>query len=194
MSHRRGVPALAGEDGLTVIELLVAAAMSVVIVGAASSLLISAVQDQPGLSRKAQAVSSARTVLERMTREIRNGFYVYSGASGSSVSFKTRLRRSTCGGGAPASASAPSIECEVTYECAGATSVTCARTEKTPGASEGRTERIVGELESAEVFNYSPNAEEPTFIGVTLEIPNPEGPGNLTISDGAQLRTLALPE
>ena len=34
--------------------------------------------------------------------------------------------------------------------------------------------------------------EATTYIGVTLRIPNPEGRGNLTISDGASLRNATL--
>ncbi len=86
------------EAGLTLIELLVAAAMSVILVGAAGAMLISAVRNQPKLSKKTQNVTTARYVLERMTREIRNGIVVYS-ATGSKVAFKTRVRRSACGGG-----------------------------------------------------------------------------------------------
>lgn len=191
-----------GERGLTLIELLVASAMSVVIVGAAGSMLVSAVRDQPGLSKRAQNVSSARWVLERMTREIRNGIDVNSAtATSSKVSFETYVRRSACGGSAPSESSAPAIPCQVTYTC---TTTTCSRVEAAPGVETGTARKLFEGIDSSQVFCYAPSAEvdpetcgpagaePPTYIGVTLRIPNPDGAGNLTVSDGATLRNATL--
>ena len=80
------------ESGLTLIELLVASAMSVVLLGAVGAMVISAMRTQPEVSKRAQNVSSARYVMERLTREIRNGVAVDS-ATASSVSFRTYVRR-----------------------------------------------------------------------------------------------------
>lgn len=187
---RRRLPARGGEAGMTLVELLVAAAMSVVIVGAAGSMLISAVRSQPKLSKKNQDITTARYVLERMTREIRNGVAVYQepAPTGSQVSFLTRVRRTACGGQVPESASAPSIECRVTYRC---TTAECTRTETAPETTSGGTPTtLVSGLDSSQVFNYEPSAEEPVYIGVTLHIANPEGEGDLTVTDGAGLRIL----
>jgi type II secretory pathway pseudopilin PulG len=192
MSRHRG--ALRGEAGMTLVELLVAAALSVVIVGAAGSMLISAVRSQPRISERARAISTARYVLERMTREIRNAYFVYEGATGSAVSIDTRVRSTTCGAPGAKEASEASTRCKVTYACSGAPTASCTRTETDPGTTGGTPATIVSGLESEQVFNYSPDAEEPTYIGMTLEIPNPEGSGNLTITDGAGLRTLELPQ
>lgn len=181
---------LRGEEGMTLIELLVAAAMSVILVAAASSMLISAVKSQPRLSKSSQSISTARWVLERMTREIRNGIAVYPGATSSQVSFKAQVRRTSCGGNAEEQAAKPAIQCRVTYSC---TTTACTRTETDLAVTSGGTPRtVVSGLDSSEVFNYSPSEEEPTYIGVTLHIPNPEGPGELVVSDGAGLRTLSL--
>jgi Tfp pilus assembly protein PilW len=178
------------ESGLTLVELLVAAAMSVVIVGAAGSMLISAVRTQPKLSKKAQNITTARWVLERLTREIRNGVKVEAGSS-SSVTFITRVRRAECGGAVEEDADQPAIECKVTYSC---TTTACMRSEVAPEAEgAGTPTTIVSGLDSGEVFEYSPtNAAEATYVGITLNIPNPEGEGDLTITDGASLRTLTL--
>ena len=180
------------ESGLTLVELLVAAAMSVVIVGAASSMLISAVQSQPKLSKKAQEISTARYVLERMTREIRNGILVYEG-SGSSVSFLTQVRRTACGAGTEEEADKPAIKCRVTYTC---TTMECTRTEAAPPPEEGvagTPVTLVSGLDSSSVFNFEPpDPSEATYIGVTLHIPNPEGRGDLVVSDGAGMRTREL--
>ena len=97
-----------GEAGLTLVELLVASAMSVIVVGAACAMLISAVQGQPKLSKKDQNISTARYVLERMTREIRNGTAVYK-ATGSEVALRTQVRRTTCGGTVQENPSVPAL-------------------------------------------------------------------------------------
>ena len=65
-----------GEGGFTLVELLVASAMGVVVMGAVASLVISAVRDQPKISKQAQNISTARYVLERLTHELRNGVAV----------------------------------------------------------------------------------------------------------------------
>lgn len=177
------------EAGLTLVELLVAASMSVILVGAAGSMLISAVQQQPELSKRSQNISTARYVLERMTREIRNGIAVYE-HSGSQVSFLASVRRTACGAGVEEEAGKPAIRCRITYIC---TTTACSRRETSLEQPDtGPTTTIVSGLASSQVFNYAPTFEEPTYIGATLTIPNPEGPGRLTISDGASLRTLLL--
>jgi len=178
------------DAGLTLVELLVAAAMSVVLVGAAGSMLISAVKSQPKLSKRAQNISTARWVLERMTREIRNGIVVYEG-SGSTVSFLTQVRRTACGAGVEDEAGKPAIKCRVTYTC---TTTSCSRTETDPEVETGGTATtIVSDLGSSQVFSYEPpNPEEADYVGVTLHIPNPGGSGDLVVSDGAGLRTRTI--
>ncbi len=180
-------PRLKDEAGLTLVELLVAAAMSVILVGAACSMLISAVREQPKLSKKTQEISTARYVLERMTRELRNGIVVYPGATGSRVEFKTRVRHKTCGGSVQEDPSTAAIECRVTYSC---TTTACTRTETAPevSGSSGTPIPFVANLDSSSVFNYEPSVAEPSYVGITLHIENPEGEGELTVTDGAGLR------
>jgi len=177
------------EAGLTLVELLVASAMSVILVGAACTMLISAVQQQPKLSKKSQEITTARYVLERMTREIRNGIAVETAtASGSRVEFTTRVRHKTCGGSTLESSSSPAIECRVTYAC---TTTACTRTETAPNVTgaNGTPVPLVGNLDSSNVFNYEPSPPStPTYVGITLHIENPEGKGELTVTDGAGLR------
>jgi Tfp pilus assembly protein PilW len=191
-----------GEAGLTLVELLVAAAMSIIVVGAASSMLISAVRDQPALSKRAQNISSARWVLERITREVRNGIEVNrTTATASSVSLRTYVRRSTCGGAVSSNAKVPAIPCQVTYSC---TATACSRREAGPGIESGTAVTVFKGIDSSAVFCYVPSANAnpticgpagttaPTYVGVTLHIPNPGGSGDLTVSDGASLRNATL--
>lgn len=195
--------ALDDEVGMTLIEMLVALVMGLVVVGGATTLMISAVRKQPEQQAQAQSISTARFELERMTREIRNGTSVDPDtATASSVSFAARVRRATCGGGLPASAAIPSIECEIVYSCA---SESCTRTEREVGKTGGTVSTIVTGIDSAEVFCFVPSSNTdptecgpaksgtaPTYVGVTLRIPNPSERGNLTISDGASLRGATL--
>jgi Tfp pilus assembly protein PilW len=196
---------LAGGDreaGLTLVELLVAATMTVIVVGAAASMMIATVRDQPQISKRAHNVSSARWALERIVHEVREGIAVNpETATGSAVSFETYVRRTACGSGVLPEASDPSIPCQVTYRC---TTTACSRTEAEPGVETGTERQVFEGIDDSAVFCYVPSANEdpatcgpvgektPTYVGVTLRIPNPEGSGSLTVSDGATLRNATL--
>jgi type IV pilus assembly protein PilW len=197
---RMGV--LDGEAGMTLIELLVAMIMGIIVVGGATAMLISAVRDQPQQSKQAENVSTARFELERLTREIRNGVKVTSSSSSAKVSFVARLRRTTCGGAVPTNPSTPARECQVTYTC-GTTS--CSRVEGELGKETGTVTTVVTGINSSEVFCFVPSSNAdptvcgpakpgttPTYVGVTLRVPNPSGSGLLTVSDGASLRSATL--
>jgi len=179
---------LRGEAGFTLIEMLVAMTMGVVVLGAVGSLVVSAMKTQPQISQRAQDITTARWVLERLTREIRNGVQVHN-ATPSTVSFETYVRRTTCGGSEVLASSEPSIPCEVTYTC---TTTACTRIEAAPEVETGTETTIFEGIDSSEVFSYTPNPENPTFIEVTLHMPNPGGHAPLTVSDGASLRNATL--
>jgi hypothetical protein len=202
---RRRARALAAGDreaGLTLIELLVATTMSVIVIAGTATMVISVVRQQPSISRRAQSISSARWELERMVRELRNGIAVdAASATESSVSFESYVRRTACGSGVVSEASDPSIACQVTYRC---TASACSRTEAAPGVESGTETRIFDGIDSSSVFCYVPSEgpepgicgpageKPPTYVRVTLHIPDPEGSGSLTVSDGATLRNATL--
>jgi prepilin-type N-terminal cleavage/methylation domain-containing protein len=177
-----------GDAGFTLVELLVASAMGVVVMGAVASLVISALRDQPKISRQAQNITTARWVLERLTHEIRNGVTV-SKAENSEVSFQAYVRHSTCGSTAELPSTSPAIKCQVTYTC---TTTACSRTEAAPGIYTGTPRPIFSGINSSQVFTYAPNKTEATFVKATLSLPNPSGTGALTVSDGASLRNATL--
>jgi hypothetical protein len=196
---RRRLDANSGEAGLTLIEILVSITMCMVIVAGATAMLISAVHDQPALNHKSENVTTARWQLERIVREIRNGVSVEP-TSPSELQLVTRVRRVQCGGAVSNDPAAPAIPCKVRYRCAG---TSCTRTELTPSGQVGSTETaLTGVRNPSAVFCFVPSTAadpsqcgaaraegDPTYIGVNLEVPNPDGPGLLTISDGATLRT-----
>jgi prepilin-type N-terminal cleavage/methylation domain-containing protein len=177
-----------GEGGYTLIEMLVAMTMGVVVLGAVGSLVVSAMKNQPKISERAQDITTARWVLERLTREIRNGIRV-DNATSSSVSFETYVRHTTCGGTTFLASTAIPTKCEVTYTC---TTTACSRIEAAPGIKTGKATQIFKGIDSSNVFAYSPSAKEATFVKVTLNMPNPTGYAPLTVSDGASLRNATL--
>ncbi|HVC06458.1 MAG TPA: hypothetical protein VND98_02580 [Solirubrobacterales bacterium] len=180
-----------GEGGFTLIELLIASVMSIILLGGIGTVLIGALRAEPRVSQAAAKVQSARTVLERMTRELRQGFKVYGSPSTSQVSFETYERHTSCGAATMLSSSAESIPCEVTYSCA---EVTCTRLEAAPGVNTGTAERILTGISNASsVFSYSPSMANPTYVGVSLSLAGTgTSGGTLTISDGAALSGLTL--
>ncbi|HEY8502530.1 MAG TPA: prepilin-type N-terminal cleavage/methylation domain-containing protein [Solirubrobacterales bacterium] len=176
------------EEGFTLIELLVASAMGAVVMGAVAMLVISAVRQQPHISKQAQNITTARWALERMTREIRNGIVVKE-KSASLVSFEGYVRHGTCGGSGSTSSS---IKCRITYEC---TTTACFRKESEPNVNGGTARQIFSGIDSNQVFAYAPTeAAAPliTYVKITLRLPNPSGTGSLTVSDGTSLRNATL--
>lgn len=199
---RRSLSRVRREEGLTLVELLVASAMSVVLVGAAGSMVVSAMRSQPEISERAQNVSTARWVLERMTREVRNGIRVDQ-ATSSKVSLLTYVRRTACGGTTLPASSSPAIKCQVTYQC---TTTSCSRIEANEGVYTGTSTTIFTGIDDSNVFCYVPSAgADPlacgtaaspvngtTYVGIRLHIPNPSGPSGITVSDAASLRNATL--
>jgi Tfp pilus assembly protein PilW len=177
-----------GEAGMTLIELLVASAMGVVLLGAVGTMMVGSLRQQPQVTRKVADVQTARWVMERFTRELRAGV-VIDKASASSVSFKTYVRRSTCGGAGVPSSSSPSIKCEVTYTCSGSS---CTRLEAAPGVYTGTATTIfTGLNNSSSVFTYLP-ATTPTYVGISITIPVSGSNASTTLTDGSSLRNATL--
>lgn len=190
------------EEGFTLIEMLVAMTMGVVVMGGVLILLLGAMRAQPKLDNQATNIQTARWAMERMTREIRNGIRV-DRATASSVSFQTYVRHTTCGGSTALASTAAPTKCEVTYTCTGEA---CTRIEAAPGVYTGTAKRIFSGISNpTAVFCFVPSKNtDPTecgeaksgsaltYIGVTLEIPDSEGSGGLTASDGASLRNATL--
>jgi type II secretory pathway pseudopilin PulG len=178
-----------GEGGHTLVELLVAATMGVVVMGAVASLLISAVREQPKISKEAQNVSSARWMLERLTHELRNGIVVKEGTA-SKISFEGYVRHATCGGSAVLSASSPAIKCRITYECS---TTACSRKESNPETTTGLAKPVFSGLTSNQIFTYVPSAANATYVKATLRFPDPtDAASPLVISSGASLRNATL--
>ncbi len=170
------------DRGFTLPELLVATVLGLLVIGAAVTAFTGAIQSQPRVNSQAAAIQRARTTMERITRELRQGSSVPS-ASASQLSIITYVHSATCGG----AASNASISCRVSYSCSGGT---CTRTEAKPdGTSPGPAVQVVTGLSTSNVFSYTPpSSNAPAYVGVTLALPAQGGTDAITLSDGSALR------
>lgn len=181
------------EAGFSLVELLVATGIGIALLAVISSLMVSALQGQPRVSNKTADIETARWVLDRMTRELRNGILVDEAAT-NSVSFQAYVRRTACGAATQPAATAPSIKCQVTLACT-TTPKACSRREAAPGeVGKGTAVTFFTGLgNGSTVFSYLPSTTSPTYVKVTLTLPDPSGGGDdLTISDAATLRNAVL--
>jgi len=177
--------ALARQDrGFTLVELLVATILGLIVVGGGVTVFTVSMNNQPRISSQSAAIQQARTSMDRLTRELRQGSTV-STATASQLSIVTYVHSATCGGAAASTART----CRVTYTC---TAGTCTRTEANPdGSSPGPAVQVVSGLSSTSVFNYLPSSTAPTYVGVTLAFPATGGDHAITLSDGAATRNSA---
>jgi prepilin-type N-terminal cleavage/methylation domain-containing protein len=179
--HRRGVRRLRRNDGFTLPELLVAAMIALIVAGAGMTLLITMVRSQPAVSEKAGQVQQGRTMLETLSRELRQGESVLSPTT-SGLGVITYVNSATCGG-APAS---NSILCRVTYAC---NSTSCTRTEQNPdGTGSAAPETVVRGITGPNVFSYQGAAGDPSYVGIRLIFPADDGSEAITLDGGAALR------
>jgi hypothetical protein len=176
------------ERGLTLVELLWVATLTIVLLGTMGMLVIVAARQQPRISDRAASIQEGRALVERFTRELREGVLVEQSPapSASQITFRTYVRSTACGESTQLPPNEPSIQCRVTYSCsAGA----CSRAENTldEPATDEPVQIVVG-LASSEVFTYAPSVTDTESVGVRLVFPAEGGDDAITISDGASLR------
>jgi prepilin-type N-terminal cleavage/methylation domain-containing protein len=170
------------ERGFTLPELLVATVLGLMVIGAAAMAFTSAVRNQPALTQRANQIQQARTTMERMTREIRQGSTVPTTPTTSQLTLITYVHSASCGGGAATTA----IQCRVTYTC---TAGRCTRIERNPnGSGSAPPVTVVTGLSSNSVFSYQPSAAAPTYASVTLAFPSRSGANGVTLTGGAAFR------
>ena len=178
------------ESGLTLVELLIAATMSVIIIGAATAMLITALQRQPQLTQGADQVGDARLAVEKMVTQVRQG--VVGTASVTNTATTSTLQMESyvdtrCG----TTSVSTSTKCKVVFQCA---SEVCSRT---TGTGTTSTERVIAGVKNASsvfepVTGPSPcvaATEVVNFVEVRLELKTRKGNGVTKIQDGAGLRS-----
>jgi type II secretory pathway pseudopilin PulG len=166
---------------MTLIELLVATSLGLVVIGAALTMFVSAIHSQPRDTSKVASMQEARTTVDRITRELRQGLEVVPTPTSSQLAVVTYVKQATCGG----AAASTSIPCRVTYTCSG---TICTRVVAQPsGSAPGPAVQVAHGLASPNVFTYSPNAADPSYVGVSFAFSNSSGPP-FTLGDGVTLR------
>jgi prepilin-type N-terminal cleavage/methylation domain-containing protein len=172
------------DDGFTLVEMLVATTLALIIIGAAVQVFTASLRSEPRERSRAAKIQGARTAIDRITRELRQGSSVPV-ATSSQLSIVTYVNAATCGG----TASTTSIPCRVTYTCTG---TVCTRSVASPnGSGGGAAVQFASGLSSPNVFSYSPSAANPSFVGVTLAFPAGNGDDAVTLDDGVALRNRA---
>jgi prepilin-type N-terminal cleavage/methylation domain-containing protein len=169
-------------SGFTLPELLIAMVLSMVVIGGAVTAFTSTMNSQPRIATQAAGIQQARTTMEQITRELRQGSTVPS-ATASQLSIVTYVNSATCGG----AHASTSIQCRVTYSCS---SGACTRTEAKPdGTSPGPAVTVASGLSSNNVFVYTtPTSTAPGYVSVNLAFPPQGANKGITLSDGAALR------
>jgi Tfp pilus assembly protein PilW len=180
---------LGSEDGMSLPEVLIGLTIGLLVVGAAVSVFTSALRTQPRLSERAAQIQQARTMAERLSRELRQGSNAIS-TSSSNLAVLTYLPRTTCGTGSVG----PATRCKVFYGCSAGT---CTRTECGPNALTidgtcGPTVTAVTGLADTSVFAFTPRVPGQAFVSIRLAFPAGAGEDAITIEDGVALRNPPL--
>lgn len=167
------------ERGFSLPELLVATAVSLVVIAGGMALLSAAMKRQPATSERASQIQQGRVMAETLVRELRQGEAVSGTAT--SLVVVTYANSTTCGGAHAATA----ILCRVTYSCA---SHACTRTEARPdGSAPGPAVTVVRGIADPSVFSYTP-ATTPSYVSVRLGFADDGGHETVTLEDGTALR------
>jgi Tfp pilus assembly protein PilW len=176
----------AGDDrGVTLVELMVAISMLMIVLAAAVPVLISSVRNEPRLRDRAGKIQEARTLVERLGRDLRSGYFVDSSTS-STLAVRTYLHQATCSGNPSLTATA--ILCRVTYSCA---SGACTRLVANPdGSSPGSSRIMVSGLSNSAIFSYTGSPTK--YVGVSIAFPAKGGDDAVTLTDGFGLRNSGI--
>ena len=176
-----GTGRLSSESGYSLPELLVAIAVGLIVAAGGATLLIISVQSQPRSGDRAADVQQGRTMIDAISREVRQGQTVFN-PTPSGFEVLAYVSRESCGGGPGAA----SILCRVRYSCG---STSCTRTERNPDGSGTASPRIVVEgISGPNVFTYQGPATDPTYVGIDLVFPDGGGEEAVTLADGVELR------
>jgi hypothetical protein len=181
--------ALRAEAGVTLVELLWVMVLGIIVLGLALAMFEFALKAQPTISDRAASTAEGRTMMERLTRELRQTSEV-SVATPTQIVFVTWVRSATCGGGTSDTA----IQCQVDYSC---TSGRCTRVERNvDGTGGGAAFELVDGLLTSDVFAYVPSSAAPEYVNVTLSFPATNEAGEsedaVTLEDGVNLRNSEL--
>ncbi len=181
MGIRRIAEAARDESGFSLPELLSAIGLGLLAAAAGMAMVTMAVHTQPKISDRAAQIQQARTLMEEISRELRQGQRI-SAAAPSQLELLTYTPSDPCG--TPATARRL---CRVTYACSGST---CTRTERNAdGTGQAPARTVASGISSAEVFSYAPAGyPDPWYVGMQFIFPAQGGDDAITLEDGVFLR------
>jgi Tfp pilus assembly protein PilV len=171
--HESNSP-LADESGVTLIELLIAMIMTVIITGAAVSMLVSSMHRQSESTQRADQIGTARNAIEKITADIRQG--AKAELSGTNTVKLTTYCHSSTG----------TSRCEVTYTCSEEAGTAPPRYECTRKVGTKAARTVVTGLETNQVFSGD-GRSEPRYVGVKVQLPTPGELSSTVLEDGAAL-------
>ena len=181
----------AAEAGFTLVELLVASAMGVIVMGAVASLVISAVASQPKISKQAQNITHRPLGAGAADARDPQRVAVNRRRPPAEVSFEAYVRHTTCGGSAVLAAHQPGDHMPGHLRC---TTTACSRRRRARDPPPGRATPIFSGLDSNQVFTYV--ARAPTERDLRQSDPaaarTRPAPGLRRDLDGASLRNATL--
>ncbi len=159
------------QAGFSLMELLVAQALFLVVMGAAVTMLDTQSKLAPRDKERASAMREAQVGLAGIVRELRQTrTVIFASASRFEVELERDgvLRRVGYKCDQPSAVDDPDNPFDQTY-------LRCVRVEgpagsSLPSYSSGRT--VLSRLKSGTVFTYSPTSASPTYVGTTVRLPS----------------------
>jgi prepilin-type N-terminal cleavage/methylation domain-containing protein len=188
IDYRAGV--VGDQSGFTLVELLIAVVLGLLIVGSTVSLFTAGVRSEPRISERSAHIQQARTMAERLSRELRLGSNATS-SNPSQLMILTYVPRATCGSPVPG----PMQRCRIFYDCSTAgtcTRIECGPNTVTPPDDCGASTQVVAGLADNQVFAFTPRTPGQAFVSVRLAFPAGDGEDAITIEDGVALRNPPL--
>src|SRR4051812_41876670 len=158
------------ERGFGLVELLVVVPMMAVVLLGIYALYNVSAKGQRQNNTRVTTLLREQNGLERMTRE-RPQAISFTPVSSQILDAVTYVRP-TSGGS--------SVQRHVRYECL---SGACTRYEGAVGGSLGTGETVIANLANSDVFFFSPDTVNPTFVAVKLEV-SVSGASNPIVLDG----------
>jgi prepilin-type N-terminal cleavage/methylation domain-containing protein len=181
------------EQGFTLVELVIAMTLGLLVIGAAVTVFTAGIGTQPMIDKRAAQIDQARSMSDRLTRELRQGSNA-SSVNPAQLMILTYVPRTTCGG----STVGPDTRCRVFYSCtqsgatASCTRVECPPALLVPGTGCGPTTTVLTGLTTNQVFTFSPQTPGQAYVGIHLAFPAENGDDAITIQDGVALRNPPL--
>ncbi len=163
------------ERGLSLVELLVVIPMMAIVLMGIYALYNVGAKSQQQNSARVSTLLREQNGLERMTREMRQ-VVTFSPVSSQILDAVTYVRPTS---------GATSVQRHVRYECLDGA---CTRYEGAVGGSLGAGETVVANLMNADVFFFSPDSVNPTYVSVKLEVQVKNAQNPIVLDGGFALR------